>query len=41
MVTGLGESVVDGYNSQFTTEGEAEFYNLQPPIPETHQDEAN
>ena len=37
MVTGLGESVVDGYSSQFTAEGEAEFCN---PMPETCQDEA-
>ena len=41
MVTGLGESVVDGYNSQFTAEGEAEICNLQPPMPETYQDEVN
>ena len=37
MVTGLGESVVDGYSSQFTAEGEAEFCT---PMLEAHQDKA-
>ena len=41
MVTGLRESVVDRYSSQFTAEGETEYCNLQPPMPETRQDEEN